>query len=118
MAIKSDAWERIEEKLRGEQPKSDLDERLERRSFLLRKQMETADGREFFWEFVVCAPALGMKAYTGNADTYYILGMRRNAEALIESAKRTSLSLYQKMEAEAFMREEAREKTKKESKRS
>jgi hypothetical protein len=114
MAIKGDAWERIEEKLKEQHGGSTrLKDRMERREHLMRKMLETENGREFFWEFVACATALGMKTYTGNADTYYILGMRRNAEELIESAKRTSLSLYHKMEAEAMAREEARQKEEK-----
>ena len=107
MAIKPEAWERIEEKRqRGVGGEEAVKQRLERREHLLRKQMESEDGREFLWEFVADARSLRMNAYTGNADCYYILGLKRNAEALLESAKRTSLSLYHKMEAEAQQREE------------
>ncbi len=107
MKIKADAYERIQKK-RDAQVGGDeaIKQRLERREHLLRKQMESEDGREFLWEFVADARSLRMNAYTGNADCYYILGLKRNAEALLESAKRTSLSLYHKMEAEAQQREE------------
>lgn len=109
MAIKPEAWERIEEKLKRDVGGDDaVKARVERREHLLRKQMETVDGREFLWEFVANAQALKMNAYTGNADCYYILGLRRNAEALLESAKRTSLTLYHKMESEAAQREESK----------
>lgn len=107
MAIKRNAMELIEEKRRAIAGGNDaIAKRLERREHLLRKQMETADGREFLWEFVADMQALKMQAYTGNADCYYILGLQANARALLESARKTSLKHYHKMEAEAMQREE------------
>lgn len=112
MHIKKDAWEHIEEKLRNKAGGSQKD-RDERRAHLIRKQMETEDGREFLWEFVACSQALRMKAYTGNADCYYILGKRSWAEDLLGEAKRSNLTMYHKMETEALKREDIRKKEEK-----
>lgn len=109
MAIKQDAWERIQQKLDDSYGETQED-RNARREHLMRKQMETEDGREFLWEFVACAQALRMKPYTGNSDCYYILGMRAWPEGLLSDAKRSSLNLYHKMESEAMQREETRRK--------
>lgn len=114
MAIKPEAYARIEEKLKKRAGGDDAHKAMmERREHLLRKQMETPEGREFFHEFVAHSSVLDIEPYTGNADSYYILGMQRTASRLLLSAKRTSLRLYHKMEAEAQQREEARNKEEK-----
>lgn len=114
MAIKQDAYQRIEDKLKKQAGGNDAHRDLmERREHLLRKQMDTPDGREFFWEFVANSAVLNQEPYTGNADSYYILGMQRSARDLILSARRTSLNLCHKMEAEAQVRDEARNKEEK-----
>ena len=111
MAIKQDAYQRIEDKLKKQAGGNDAHKALmERREHLLRKQMGTPDGREFFHEFVANSSVLAQEPYTGNADSYYILGMQKTARDLMLSAKRTSLKLCHKMEAEAQMRDEARNK--------
>ena len=103
MTIKADASERINEKIRALHGGDDaMKRRVERRAYLLREQLTTSEGREFFWEFVANAKALSMKAYTGNADCYYILGLRATPEELLRAAKQVDFKLYQKMEYEAM----------------
>jgi len=114
MAIKQDAYARIEAKLKKQAGGDDAHKALlERREHLLRKQMGTADGREFLYEFVANSAMLSVEPYTGNADCYYILGEQATARKLLLSAKRTSLKLYHKMEAEGQQRDEARNKEEK-----
>ena len=114
MAIKQEAYQRIEDKLKKQAGGNDAHKALlERREHLLRKQMGTPDGREFFHEFVANSAILSVEPYTGNADCYYILGEQSTARKLLLSAKRTSLKLCHKMEAEAQQRNEARIKEEK-----
>jgi hypothetical protein len=109
MAIKQDAWERIEQNQKEKLGKGkQYEEWQERREFLLREQLSTEQGREFFYEYVANANALHLEPYTGSSDTYMRCGYQRWPRELLESAKRISFKNYQKMEAEARMREDAR----------
>jgi hypothetical protein len=111
MKVKHNAMEQIdkvlEERAGGTTAQQEW---MERRDHLLRDQLSTEKGREFFWEFVANSRALGMEPYTGSADTYMRLGYQRWPKELLKSAKTISFTSYQKMEAEARVREDARKK--------
>jgi len=69
-----------------------------------RKILSTVWGREWLWEFYINAAIVNRDPYTGNASTYYIVGLQRQAKDAIAYLKNLDFSLYQKMEKEAYNR--------------
>lgn len=78
--------------------------RMERQQNNIRQLMSEKWGREVLWDFVVDANSLKLNPYTRNADTYYILGLQRQAKLCIEVLKAIDLGLFHKMEQEASNR--------------
>jgi hypothetical protein len=83
--------------------------RMVRQQNNIKQLMSEKWGREVLWDFIVDAGSLKLNPYTRNADTYYILGLQRQAKLCIEVLKQIDLTLYHKMEQEAHNREKREE---------
>lgn len=81
-----------------------LKRRLERQLNNLKRLMSEQWGREVVWEFLVDCDSLKLNPYTRNADTYYILGLQRQASLCIKALKALDFGLYQLAEKEAHNR--------------
>lgn len=79
--------------------------KIERQLGNIKRLMSEEWGREILWDFLIDADSLKMNPYTRNADTYYILGLQRQAKLCVEVLKQLDLSLYHKAEQEAMNRE-------------
>jgi hypothetical protein len=73
--------------------------------------MNEQRGRELMWDFIIDAGSLKLNPYTRNADTYYILGLQRQAKLCIEILKSLDFELYQLMEKEANNRQRREDST-------
>lgn len=99
----------IQKKDRLERYEDHQRHRLNRQRENLTKLMSEPWGREILWDFIIDAGSMKLNPYTRNADTYYILGMQRQAKLSIEVLKELNLSLYHKMELEANNRKKREE---------
>ena len=75
----------------------------------LLKLMNEKWGRELLWDVLVDTSSLKLNPYTRNADTYYILGLQRQAKLCSDILKELDLNLYHKMEQEAYNRKKREE---------
>jgi len=83
--------------------------RVKRQRENLRRLMNEQWGRELLWDILIDANSLKLNPYTRNADTYYILGLQRQAKFCTEVIKDIDFELYQKMEKEARNRKKREE---------
>lgn len=79
--------------------------RIDRQRGNLKRLMSEAWGRELLWDVLIDANSLKLNPYTRNADTYYILGLQRQAKLCTEVLKELDFHNYQVMELEARNRD-------------
>lgn len=83
--------------------------RIDRQRGNLKRLMSELWGRELLWDVLIDANSLKLNPYTRNADTYYILGLQRQAKLCTEVLKELDFGAYQKMELEAHNRNKREE---------
>lgn len=83
--------------------------RIEHQVGNVKRLMSEEWGRELMWDVLIDTASLKLNPYTRNADTYYILGLQKQARQCTEVLKELDLSLYHKMELEANNRKKREE---------
>lgn len=116
MAIK---WEAVDEWLKEHSVESrqkrgagDQDARrrkAERRQELVAQLLSQPWGRELWYDIIADADVLKMNAMTGNAQSYYILGLQEVADRNMKWVKQFHFKEWLLMEQEAYNRKKEAE---------
>lgn len=113
--IRPDAWKIIEERsLANRNADADMDEqtqlkRTEKLHYLLKKlltgaQLSGEEGRELFYEWIADLPMLKVNPFTGNSQTYFILGCQQRPKQLLQLIEEEFFEEFVKMKREAVAR--------------
>ncbi len=112
MAIKPEALEKwlkdhsVDSRERGNHKVTERERRrADRRFELVEKLLSEPWGRELFHDIIANADVLKKNPMTGNAQSYYIMGLQEVAKNTLDWARRFHFKSYQLMEKEAHQRE-------------